>query len=67
MKGPLMTIFAALGLMLVGYFAGKYFGSQESWMLMAGFYVIGIAGAGLFIGGLIWSIYEMVWGGRWKL
>ncbi len=66
MKAPIITTLAGLAAMFAGYFAGAYFGSQEAWMLMFVSYLIDGLGAGAFLYGLIWGIYEMLWGGRWK-
>ena len=66
MKAPIITTLAGLVAMLAGYFAGAYFGSQEAWMLMFVSYLVAIGGVWMLAYGLIWGIYEMLWGGRWK-
>ncbi len=67
MKAPIITTLAGLAAMLAGYFAGAYFGDQREWIPMAIGYFVFVAGMGMAIYGVGWSIYEMLWGGRWKL
>ena len=66
MKAPIITTLAGLAVMLIGYLASEYFGSWENWMAMFWAYFAAVGGLGVFLYGLGWGVYEMLWGGRWK-